>query len=166
MPKQIKKRQITGGEKAACIAAIAGMTIGLIFAVAFIIFIPELENASTSEQLAKSMALAIGYVLFFAGASVSGILSLICRKKSGQAGDLMRGFFSLISAFLSLLAVRFMLALFFSGLGKEDTVDKIIGDNSYSKFIENQAPAFACLVIAMSIMLFVGITAAVKLAKR
>lgn len=166
MPKQIKKRQITKGEKTACALTIIAMAISLVFAAAFIIFIPDIESDSRTIQETKAIVLAASYVLLIGMTIAAGTVSLIAHKKSRQAGDLMRGFFSLTAAFLTLLAIRFMLALLFSGLGKEETVDKIVGDNSYSKFIENQAPAFACLVIGLSVILFTGISAIVKLAKR
>ena len=166
MPKQIKQRKITGGEKAGCVMLIITMIIGLLFAAAFIIFIPDIESDSRGLQLSKAAALAGGYVLFILMSTAAAVVCLVTYKKSSQAGDLMRGFFAGMSAFLALLCVRFMLALFFSGLDKTDLADKVIGDNTYSQFIENQAPAFACLVIGLSVMLFAGISGIVKLAKR
>ena len=166
MPKQIKKRELKKGEKPAALLTVAAMCAGLVFAVLFIIMIPDIDSASEQAQSVKAILAAAGYVVFVAVSTAAMIASLIAYKKSKQMGDAMRGFFSGVSIFTALLSIRFMLALFFAGLDKQDTVEKIIGSGSYSSFIKNQAPSFACLVIALSVMLFTGISAIVKLAKR
>ncbi|MBR6044184.1 MAG: hypothetical protein IKP47_00970 [Ruminococcus sp.] len=166
MPKQIKKKELTGAEKLGCAFVIAAMGLGLVFTVAFIIFIPSIDSDSESVQQVKSIALGAGYVLFTLAAIASGILCLRAYRRSDQGGDMMRSFFSFLSAFMTLLCVRFMLALFFSGLGETETVKKIVGDNTYSEFIKNQGASFACLVIGLSVMLIAGVTAIIKLAKR
>ena len=116
--------------------------------------------------MVKAISAAAGYVLFVLATAAAMIASLMSYKKSKQMGDVMRGFFCGVSIFTALLSIRFMLALFFAGLDDQDAVNKIIGNNTYSEFIKNQAPSFACLVIALAIMLFTGISAIVKLAKR
>lgn len=166
MPKQIKKRKLKKGEKTAAVLTIAAMTAGLIFAVIFIIMIPGIDSASEQTQSVKAILAAAGYVLFVAASTAAMIASLAAYRRSKQMGDVMRGFFCGVSIFTALLSIRFMLALFFAGLDKQDAVEKIIGSGSYSSFIKNQAPSFACLVIALAVMLFTGISAIVKLAKR
>ena len=166
MPKQIKRRELKKGERPAAVLTILAMTAGLIFAVIFMIMIPGIDSASEQTQSVKAILAAAGYVLFIALSTAAMIMSLRAYKSSKQMGDVMRGFFSGVSIFTALLSIRFMLALFFAGLDKQDTVEKIIGSGSYSSFIKNQAPSFACLVIALAVMLFAGISAIVKLAKR
>ena len=162
MPKQIKKRPLKKGEKPAAVLTIIAMITGLIFSVMFIIMIPDIDSSAEDVQFAKAISAAAGYVLFVLATAAAMIASLMSYKKSKQMGDVMRGFFCGVSIFTALLSIRFMLALFFAGLD----VNKIIGNNTYSEFIKNQAPSFACLVIALAIMLFTGISAIVKLAKR
>ena len=166
MPKQIKKRSFKKGEKPAAVLTIVAMITGLIFSVMFIIMIPDIDSSAEDVQFAKAICAAAGYVLFVLMAAAAMTASLMSYKKSKQMGDVMRGFFCGVSIFTALLSIRFMLALFFAGLDDQDAVNKIIGSNTYSEFIKNQAPSFACLVIALAIMLFTGISAIVKLAKR
>ncbi len=166
MPKQIKKREHTKSEKAGAALAIAAMILGLFFAAALIAFIPELETDSRSIQLTKAVILACGYCLFVLLAAASGVFSMFAYRRSHLIGDMIRGFFSFLSAFLALLCIRFMLAMFFSGLDKNDLVDKVVGDNSYAQFIKDQGASFACLIIGLSMMLIIGIISIVKLAKR
>lgn len=166
MPKQIKKREITKGEKLECVIAIIAMAVGICFTAAFIIMIPDIDNNSRDVQLIKSVIAASSYVLFVLLAVAEAVIGIKVYLGSRVTGTAMRGFFAAVSAFIALLSLRFMLAMFFSGLGEDSIVDKIIGDSSYATFIKNQAPGFACLVIALTIMIFVGLSAIVKLAKR
>lgn len=166
MPKQIKKREIIKSEKLECITAMIAMAVGICFTAAFIIMIPDIENSSRNVQLIKAVAAASTYVLFVLAAVAEAIIGFKAYRDSRAAGTAIRAFLGAVSAFTALLSLRFMLALFFSGLGKDSIVDKIIGDSSYSTFIKNQAPGFVCLVIALTIMIFVGVSAIVKLAKR
>ena len=166
MPKQIKKRVLKKGEKSAAVLTITAMIVGLIFTVLFVIMIPDIDSGTEDIQFIKAICAAVGYVLFVLATAVALIASLKAYKNSKQMGDVMRGFFCGVSIFTALLSVRFMLALFFAGLDDQEMVDKIIGSGTYSEFIKNQAPSFACLVIALAIMLFAGISAIVKLAKR
>lgn len=166
MPKKIKKREVTKGEKIECIIAIIAMAVGLCFAGAFIVMIPDIESDSEKVQLTKAVISAASYVLFMCLSVAEAVIGFLVYRKCKVTGVMMRGFFAAVASFTAALSLRFMLALFFSGLGKDDIVKSIIGDNSYSNFIKNQAPGFACLVIALSIMIFVGVSAIVKLAKR
>ena len=62
MPKQIKKREFTKGEKAECLIALIAMAVGLCFAGAFIVMIPDIENDSEKIQFATSIVAAVSYV--------------------------------------------------------------------------------------------------------
>ena len=166
MPKQIKKRQLKKWEKPAAVLMILAMSAGLIFTVLFLIMIPDLDSGAEQVQFVKAIGAASGYVAFVLLTAAAMAVSLKAYGSSKQMGDVMRAFFAGVSIFTALLSIRFMLALFFAGLDKQDTVDAIIGGGSYSEFFKNQAPSFACLVISLSIMLFAGISAIVKLAKR
>lgn len=166
MPKQIKKRELKKSEKAAAALSSVMMAAAVIFSALFIILIPDLDSGSESVQFAKAISAAAGYVLFVAVSAAAGVMSFIAFKKSKQMGDAMRAFFSAVSVLTALLSIRFMLALFFAGIDDQDMLDKIIGSGSYSSFVKNQAPSFACLVIALAVALFVGISAIVKLVKR
>lgn len=166
MPKQIKKREFTKGEKAECLIALIAMAAGLCFAGAFIVMIPDIENDSEKIQFAKSIVAAVSYLMFMGLAVTEAIVGFAVYRKCKVTGVMLRGFFAALAAFTAALSLRFMLALFFSGLGKDNIVKSIIGDNSYANFIKNQAPGFACLVIALTVMIFVGVSAIVKLAKR
>ncbi len=166
MPKQIKKRELKKGEKPAAVMTVLAMAAGLVFAVLFLILIPDIDRSAEEVQFAKAIGAAAGYICFVLFTLAAMIVSLAAYRSSRQVGDVMRGFFAGVSVFTSLLSIRFMLALFFAGLDKQDMVDKIIGDSSYSTFIQNQAPSFACLVTALAIMLFCGISAVVKLVRR
>lgn len=166
MPKQIKKRVLKKGEKTSAVLCILAMAAGLIFAVLFIVMIPGLDQEENQAQKVKAILAAAGYVIFVGLTAAAMITSLSAYRTSKQMGDVMRGFFAGASIFTALLSIRFMLALFFAGLDDQAAVDKIIGSGSYSDFIQNQAPSFACLVIALAVMLFAGISAIVKLAKR
>ena len=166
MPKQIKKKELKAGEKPAAVVTVIAMAAGLVFAALFIILIPDIDSSTEQVQFVKAIRAAAGYVLFVLISILAVVLNLRSYNSSKQMGDAMRAFFAGVSVFTALLSIRFMLALFFAGLDNRDMVDKIIGDNSYSQFIQNQAPSFACLVIALSVMLFTGISAIVKLASR
>ena len=166
MPKQIKKRVLKKGEKPAAVLCTVAMAAALIFAALFIVLIPDIDSSSENVQFAKAISAAAAYILFVLTSAAAMVSSLIAYKTSKQPGDVMRGFFSGVSIFTALLSIRFMLALFFAGLDDQDMVDKIVGSGTYSDFIKNQAPSFACLIISLAVMLFVGISAIVKLAKR
>lgn len=166
MPKQIKKKEFTKGEKRECILAIIAMAAALCFSFVFILMIADIDKDSENVQFVKSAVTAGGYVLYVAVVIAEAIVGFTVYRSSKAAGVMIRSFFAAVSAFTALLSLRFMLALFFSGLGKDSIVKSIIGDNSYAAFIKNQAPGFACLVISLSIMMFVGVSAIVKLVRR
>lgn len=166
MPIQIKKRVLPASEKRSCIFAIITALAGLGFGLAFIILLPDIDNDSAGTQKAKTIAVSALYASFVLLCIVHAVISVIASKKTNKMGLMISGSLSGVSAFLALLTVRFMLALFFSGIGKNDISDKVIGDNTYAGFITSQGASFACLVIALAVMLVIAIVSIVDLAKR
>lgn len=166
MPKQIKKRAFRKGEKAAAVLCTVAMAVGLVFAALFILLIPDIDSSSENVQFVKAILAASAYAAFIAATLAAMVANIMSYKKANQMGDIMRAFFAGISVLAAFLSIRFMLALFFAGLDDQDMVNKIIGSGSYSDFFKNQTPSFACLIISLTLMLFVGISAIIKLAKR
>ncbi|MBR1764907.1 MAG: hypothetical protein IJ746_05885 [Ruminococcus sp.] len=165
MPIQIKKRVIPAAEKHSCVLAIITALAGLGFGLCFIILLPDIDGDSASTQRVKTIAVSSLYAIFVLLCIVHAVVSLVASKKTNKMGLMLGGSLSGVSAFLALLTARFMAALLFSGLGREDLADKVIGDNTYSAFITAQGAAFACLVIALAIMLVIAVISIIDLAK-
>ena len=166
MPIQIKKRVIPTSEKNSCLIAIFTALAGIAFGICFLILLPDIDNDSASVQKAKTIAVSGLYAVFVLLCIVHAIVSIVASKKTNKMGLMLGGSLSGVSAFLALLTVRFMLVLLMAGLGKNDTIDKIIGDNTYSGFIADHGASFACLVIALSIMLVISVISIIDLAKQ
>ena len=166
MPIQIKKRVIPAAEKNSCVIAIITALVGIAFGICFLILLPDIDNDNASVQKVKTIAVSGLYALFVLLCIVQAIVSMIASKKTNKMGLMLGGSLSGVSAFLALLTVRFMLVLLMAGLGKNDTVDKIIGDNTYSGFIADHGASFACLVIALSVMLVISVISIIDLAKQ
>ncbi len=166
MPIQIKKRKLPTSEKRSCILAIFTALAGIAFGLSFLILLPDIDNDNAGTQKVKTVVVSSLYVVFVLMCIVYAIAAIVSSRKTNKMGLMLAGSLSGISAFLSLLTVRFMLALFFSGIGNTELSDKVIGDNTYAGFITAQGSSFACLVIALAIMIVISVISIIDLAKK
>lgn len=163
MPKQIKRRELDKSVKVSCVLAIAGLAASVVFAVLLIFLLPSLME---DESAVKACLIAAGYFIFTVLSICYMAAAFISYSKAQEAGGLFGGICSAAASLMSLLNLRFVLAMMFSGLKMESVVDKIVGDRTYTEFVDMQQQNWICMVIAMMIMLIIGILGAVKLSRR
>ncbi len=163
MPKTIKKEQINRYEKINRIWAIVAMGVVLAFTGTLIFLLPALLE---DESAVKATVISVAYLLFTVSCIIHCVTAFVSYGKAESASGLFHGILSLACTFMSLLNLRFVLALFFSGIKAESIADKIIGDHTMTEFVELQTSNWTCLVFAMAVMLILGILGIIRLAKR
>ena len=164
MPKQIKKEVLKPGEMAYRVTAVIVMFLATGLAALLVFMLPRLLE---DESAVKACIITGVYALFTIGCIVHCAIALINYPKEPEnASALIQGILSLAASFMCLLNLRFMLAMFFSGLDMQAQADKVIGDHTMSEFVNMQTSNWTCLIFAMAIMLLIGILSVVRLAKR
>lgn len=163
MPKQIIKDEIDSKEKLSRIFAVISMGLSLVFAGLLIFMLPSLM---TDESPLKAGIISGVYFLFTASCIAHCTVSFISYISAQNFSGIFQALISLICSFLSLLNLRFVLAMLFSGLNMDSAAAKVIGDRSMTAFVELQSSNWTCMIFALVIMFITGIFGIARLAKR
>lgn len=164
MPKQIKKKELPGLEKASCGLGIAAMFLSLIMSALMILLVQQVSADKDPKVL--GMAVFIAYAVFTVVCLIHFIQGIVTFKKLESYGALFTAMLTGISVFGLLVNVQLMAAMMFSAIGKEGMVPKITGEGGVTDFMSSQSSAWTMMIAGISTAFAVGIIDMIRLARR
>lgn len=163
MPIQIKKEAIDKSEKVNRIIAIIALVAALVFIGLMISLLPSLTK---DESPWKASFLATGYLFFTVSCILHFITAFMSYKKTQSMVRLFQGILSLLSSFMCLINLRFMLVMVFSAFKMDSVAESIVGGSTMTQFVQSQNTNWICLVYALVVMIVLGILGIVKLSRK
>ncbi|MCD8095549.1 MAG: hypothetical protein LUE12_05415 [Ruminococcus sp.] len=162
MPKQIKTKPVSKLEKTNRILAIFAMLADFAFTATLLVLLYVLGEEDYESKL--GIAVFGTYFLMLVLCAIHCIQGAVVFKKEERYGVLFQSIVTGASAFALLLNVQLISAMLFTSLGKDSWTQKVIGESTYSEFIEAQQSAWQLLILALAAVIVIGIAGIVRLA--